>query len=188
MCKCPYLDGNQIDLRTQNLFSFLLLLLLYCFVLFSAFWDRVSLCSPGCPGTHFVDQTGLELRNPPASASQVLGLKACATTTWQNLAFIYVTTDQHFPPHPTPSPGPSAPPQQILSGINPPAMWIPETGARRTTEISLRPTESVIHWHLPIILPRIRNLWSNLSNSEDLDTQASNQLYWCFLWAFRNPY
>jgi hypothetical protein len=31
--------------------------------------DRVSLCSPGCPGTHFVDQAGLELRNPPASAS-----------------------------------------------------------------------------------------------------------------------
>jgi hypothetical protein len=37
-------------------------------------------CSPGCPGTHSVDQTGLELRDPPASASQVLGLKACATT------------------------------------------------------------------------------------------------------------
>ena len=32
------------------------------------FRDRVSLCSPGCPGTHFVDQAGLELRNPPASA------------------------------------------------------------------------------------------------------------------------
>jgi hypothetical protein len=44
------------------------------------FRDRVSLCSPGCPGTHFVDQAGLELRNLPASASQVLGLKACATT------------------------------------------------------------------------------------------------------------
>jgi hypothetical protein len=44
------------------------------------FRDRVSLYSPGCPGTHFVDQVGLELRNPPASASQVLGLKACATT------------------------------------------------------------------------------------------------------------
>jgi hypothetical protein len=46
--------------------------------------DRVSLCIPGCPGTHFVDQAGLELRNPPASASasasQVLGLKSCATT------------------------------------------------------------------------------------------------------------
>ncbi|GAB1286311.1 Protein SCAI [Apodemus speciosus] len=36
---------------------------------------RVSLCSPGCPGTYSVDQAGLELRNPPASASQVLGLK-----------------------------------------------------------------------------------------------------------------
>ena len=45
------------------------------------FRDRVSLCSPGCPGTHFVDQAGLELRNPPASASHVLGLKACTTTT-----------------------------------------------------------------------------------------------------------
>jgi hypothetical protein len=43
------------------------------------FWDRVSLCSPSCPGTHSVDQAGLELRNPPASASWVLGLKACAT-------------------------------------------------------------------------------------------------------------
>jgi hypothetical protein len=44
--------------------------------------DRVTLCSPGYSGTHFVDQAGLELRNPPASASasQVLGLKACATT------------------------------------------------------------------------------------------------------------
>jgi hypothetical protein len=42
--------------------------------------SRVSLCSPGCPGTHFVDQAGLELRDPPASASQVLGLKARATT------------------------------------------------------------------------------------------------------------
>ncbi|GAB1284793.1 Centrosome and spindle pole associated protein 1 [Apodemus speciosus] len=33
-----------------------------------------------CPGTHSVDQADPELRNPPASASQVLGLKACATT------------------------------------------------------------------------------------------------------------
>jgi hypothetical protein len=44
------------------------------------FQDRVSLCSSGCPRTHSVDQAGLELRNLPASASQVLGLKACATT------------------------------------------------------------------------------------------------------------
>jgi hypothetical protein len=45
------------------------------FFFFFFFLDRVSLCNPGCPGTHFVDQAGLELRNPPASASQVLGLK-----------------------------------------------------------------------------------------------------------------
>jgi hypothetical protein len=51
----------------------------FCLFVF-VFRDRVSLSSSGCPGTHFVDQAGLELRNSPASASQVLGLKACATT------------------------------------------------------------------------------------------------------------
>jgi hypothetical protein len=30
---------------------------------FFFFRDRVSLCSPGCPGTHYVDQAGLKLRN-----------------------------------------------------------------------------------------------------------------------------
>jgi hypothetical protein len=30
--------------------------------------------------THSVDQVGLELRNPPVSDSEVLGLKACTTT------------------------------------------------------------------------------------------------------------
>jgi hypothetical protein len=44
------------------------------------FRDRVSLYSSGCPGTHSVDQAVLELRNPPTSASQVLGLKVWATT------------------------------------------------------------------------------------------------------------
>jgi hypothetical protein len=55
--------------------------------LFFVFPDRVSLCSPVCPGTHSVDQAGPEHRNPPASASQVLGLKVCAitTTAWLNL-------------------------------------------------------------------------------------------------------
>jgi hypothetical protein len=55
----------------------LLFVCLFCFLFFR---DRVSLYSSGCPGTHFVDQAVLEPRNPPASASQVLGLKACATT------------------------------------------------------------------------------------------------------------
>jgi hypothetical protein len=40
------------------------------FVCLGFFQDRVSLYSPGCPGTHFVDQAGLELRNPPASTSE----------------------------------------------------------------------------------------------------------------------
>jgi hypothetical protein len=55
--------------------------------LFLFFRDRVSLYSPGCPGTHSVDQASIEHRNPPASASQVLGLKACATTTWLLILF-----------------------------------------------------------------------------------------------------
>jgi hypothetical protein len=67
---------------------------LLCFCLFVCFvvvfQDRVSLYSPGCPGTHSVNQTGLELRNLPASASQVLGLKACATTTWLGLLCVWV--------------------------------------------------------------------------------------------------
>jgi hypothetical protein len=33
------------------------------------FRDRVSLYSPACPGTHFVDQAGPELRNPPCRCS-----------------------------------------------------------------------------------------------------------------------
>jgi hypothetical protein len=58
-------------------FNFLKLINLF---IFGFFQDRVSLCSPGCPGTHSVDQAGLKLRNSPASTSQVLGLQACATT------------------------------------------------------------------------------------------------------------
>jgi hypothetical protein len=42
------------------------------FFFFFVFRDRVSQYSLGCPGTHSVDQAGLELRDPPAS--QVLGL------------------------------------------------------------------------------------------------------------------
>jgi hypothetical protein len=44
-------------------------LLLFGYLAVVVFRDRVSLCSPGCPASHSVDQAGLELRNPPASAS-----------------------------------------------------------------------------------------------------------------------
>jgi hypothetical protein len=33
----------------------------FCLFVFLYFWDSISLYSPGCPGTHSVDQTGLEL-------------------------------------------------------------------------------------------------------------------------------
>jgi hypothetical protein len=65
-------------------FFFCLFVCLFVFV----FRDRVSLYSHGCPGAHFVDQAGLELRNPPASASRVLGLKACATTLGRTCSFM----------------------------------------------------------------------------------------------------
>jgi hypothetical protein len=71
-------------------FSLLLSFVMFCVLCFP---DRVSLCSPGCPGTHSVDQAGLEPRNLPASASQVLGLKVCATTAW---LFVTVLTHQLF--------------------------------------------------------------------------------------------
>jgi hypothetical protein len=66
---------------------------LFCFV----FRNRVSLYSPGCPGTHFVDQAGLELRNPPASASWELGLKTCATTPgWKEFLDWHLLTGHSY--------------------------------------------------------------------------------------------
>jgi hypothetical protein len=63
-----------------TLLLLLLLLLVVVVVVVVVLWDRVSLSSLGCPGTHSVDKAGFELRNPPAFASQMLGLKVCATT------------------------------------------------------------------------------------------------------------
>lgn len=59
--------------------------------LFLFFSDRVFLCSPCYPGTLSVDQAGLELRDPPVSASHVLGLKACAITV--QLMIVLIFTD-----------------------------------------------------------------------------------------------
>jgi hypothetical protein len=63
--------------------------ILMCFLSVRIFFfqDRVSLRSLGCPGTHSLDQADLKLRNSPASASQVLGLKVCATTPGFQLGF-----------------------------------------------------------------------------------------------------
>jgi hypothetical protein len=83
--KNTYIFGNDCNFIVVGFF---VCLFVFVFV-FLVFRDRVFLCSPGCPGTHFVDQAGLELRNLPASASRVLGLKACATTPG-SIAILYV--------------------------------------------------------------------------------------------------
>lgn len=51
-----------------------------------SFWDRVSLCSSGCPGPHSVDQVSLELRDLPASASECCDYKCVPPFP----AFLYV--------------------------------------------------------------------------------------------------
>jgi hypothetical protein len=71
---CPH-DGRGVDSGKPIFCLFVFFVFVFVFV----FPDRVSLYSPGCPGTHSVDQAGLEFRNPPASACRVLGLKECAT-------------------------------------------------------------------------------------------------------------
>jgi hypothetical protein len=58
-------------------FVFVVVVLFVCLFLIT-----VSLYSPGYPGTHFVEQASLGLRNTHVSASQVQGLKECITTTW----------------------------------------------------------------------------------------------------------
>jgi hypothetical protein len=71
------------------------------FVLFVCF-DTGFLCvAPGCLVTCSVDQAGLRLRDPPASASQKLGLKVCATTAGlqqalDNAACFYLECESHF--------------------------------------------------------------------------------------------
>jgi hypothetical protein len=77
-------DWGLLQTKCQD-FSRLETYLFLLLFLFFVFRDRVSLYSPGCPGTHFVDEAGLELRNLPASASQVLGLKVCATTPGKHI-------------------------------------------------------------------------------------------------------
>lgn len=48
------------------------------------FWERISLSGLGA---RCIDQAGLELRHLPASASQLLGLKACTQPGPQILCF-----------------------------------------------------------------------------------------------------
>jgi hypothetical protein len=87
--------GTAWNLNSSVFFFVLFCLFVFFFFFFFFFRDRVSRYRSGCPGTHFVDQAGLELRNLPATASRVLELKACATTPgssslrWKFLFFFF---------------------------------------------------------------------------------------------------
>jgi hypothetical protein len=63
------------------LFGFFLFLFCFFFVCF-CFFETGFLCV--ALAVLELTQAGLELRNPLASASPVLGLKACATTPWRS--------------------------------------------------------------------------------------------------------
>ncbi|GAB1298431.1 Zinc finger FYVE domain-containing protein 16 [Apodemus speciosus] len=68
----PFLCGiliQKLEIPWAKVFPMRLMLRL------GAEYKGVSLCSPGCLRTQSVDQAGLELRNPPASASQMLRLQ-----------------------------------------------------------------------------------------------------------------
>ena len=54
---------------------------------FDLFFETGFLCSFCCPETHSVDQAGLELTDLPASASRILRVKVCTTTTWPGFDF-----------------------------------------------------------------------------------------------------
>jgi hypothetical protein len=66
------------EYHLQSLSGFFLFVCLVGFGFGFGFFETGVLC---------VDQAGFELRNPPASASQVLGLKAGATTARLTLSF-----------------------------------------------------------------------------------------------------
>ena len=61
------------------IFKYLSIYRYYLFV--CLFLGRISLASPGYPGTLFIKKAGLELRDLRASVSWVLRWKACATMT-----------------------------------------------------------------------------------------------------------
>jgi hypothetical protein len=56
---------------------------------FLDFQDRISPCSFGLLELTPIDQAVLTLRDLPASASQMLGLKTCVITTWLWLSFLF---------------------------------------------------------------------------------------------------
>jgi hypothetical protein len=97
--------AGETETETERLVYLVGLVVFFVFVFWGfvlvwfglVFWgggvgDRVSLWRLGCPETHSEDQAGLELRaSSDSNSSQVLGLKACATTIgWEIYLYICI--------------------------------------------------------------------------------------------------
>jgi hypothetical protein len=78
-------NGKEQGWRLDCFFVGVGLFVWFCFL------RQVSLCSLGGPGTHSVDQAGLELRDPSDSASGVLGLKGVCHHRTQATLLILTT-------------------------------------------------------------------------------------------------
>jgi hypothetical protein len=88
---CLYFLSLSLSLSLPLLFFLLVCyIMLLCFV----FQNGIFLYSSGCPGTCSKDYSGLEFRDPPASAPWVLGLKTCTTTAWSN--YLSYTVHTHL--------------------------------------------------------------------------------------------
>jgi hypothetical protein len=55
------------------------------------FWDRVSLYRPGCPGTHFVDQAGVETQKSACLCLPSSGIKGVLHHTRLGFSFMCVS-------------------------------------------------------------------------------------------------
>ena len=73
----------HLDLLWVSVNHHLLLKMSFCVAMFGLVWffltEFLWTVSPGCPGTHSVDQTDFKLRDLPASFFWVMGSKACDT-------------------------------------------------------------------------------------------------------------
>jgi hypothetical protein len=84
--------------KTQGLHLEIFVFCFFFCLLKQGFFVYVALAVLQLTGTQSVDQAGLELRNLLASASQVLGLKVCATMPGLEISYgkIYITENIPF--------------------------------------------------------------------------------------------
>jgi hypothetical protein len=120
--------------------------LFFFFFFFWFFETGFPLYSPGCPGTHFVDQAGRELRNPPASASQVLSssafLKIASVQSWRSSGTIWFFKSKlHWNNPEMTHPAPCMAEATIYSNIN-------ETIVRYISVLRISVWNSLFHGNL----------------------------------------